>query len=105
MVQQTKPIFLCLTLSAAYKPDAETAKALCAALKASAADLSASHAIDAAWGLSVSGVADRDTVSALFASIAAAVDKAPESFDVFQLGALYTAAALVPEAKLPEQVR
>ena len=43
-------------------------------------------------------------MSALFGAVAAAVDKAPESFDVYQLGALYTAAALVPEAKLPEQV-
>ena len=91
-------------MNAAYKPDAETSKALAAALKASVSELSPSHAIDAAWGLAVCGAADRDTMSALFASIAVAVDKAPESFDVFQLGALYTAAALVPEVKLPEQV-
>lgn len=88
----------------AYKPDAETSKALGAALKAGAAELAPSHAIDAAWGLAVSGGADAQAVSALFSAIAAAVDKAPESFDVYQLGALYTAAALVPEAKLPEQV-
>eukprot|EP00798_Chlamydomonas_sp_ICE-L_P028377 gene28377-31511_t len=87
-----------------YKADAATAKAVAASLKASAADLAPSHAIDAAWGLAVAGNADQAAVSALFDAVGAAVDKAPESFDVYQLGALYNAAMLVPGAKLPAKV-
>eukprot|EP00798_Chlamydomonas_sp_ICE-L_P021340 gene21340-28275_t len=71
---------------------------------ASASDLTTSHAIDAAWGLAVGGSADQAAISALFASIGAAVDKAPESVDVYQLGALYNAAAMVPGVKLPSKV-
>ena len=88
-----------------YKADAETVKSLGAALKAGAADLSPSHAIDAAWGLALLGGAEKEAVSALFAVATAAVQKDPTSVDVYQLGALYNAAVLVPAAKLPEPVR
>ena len=88
-----------------YKADAETVKSLGAALKAGAADLSPSHAIDAAWGLALLGGAEKEAVSALFAVATAAVQKDPTSVDVYQLGALYNAAVLVPGAKLPEPVR
>mmetsp|Transcript_36959 Transcript_36959/g.82171 ORF Transcript_36959/g.82171 Transcript_36959/m.82171 type:complete len:560 (+) Transcript_36959:61-1740(+) len=87
-----------------YKADAETAKTVASVLKAGAAELSPAHAIDAAWGLAVSGAAEKDAVSALFGVAAAAVEAAPGSVDVYQLGALYNAAVLVPEAKLPPQV-
>lgn len=86
-----------------YK-DAETAKALGSALKAGAADLTPSHAIDAAWGLAVLGSADKDVISALFAVASAAIQKDPTGVDVYQLGALYNTSVLVPQAKLPEQV-
>jgi hypothetical protein len=86
-----------------YK-DAEIAKTIGSALKAGAADLTPSHAIDAAWGLAVLGSADKDAMSALFAVASAAIQKDPTSVDVYQLGALYNAAVLSPQAKLPEQV-
>ena len=87
-----------------YKGDAETAKTLGSALKAGAADMTPSHAIDAAWGLAVLGSADKDVISALFAVASAAIQKDPTGVDVYQLGALYNASVLVPQAKLPEQV-
>jgi hypothetical protein len=93
-----------LLSSSDYKVDAETSKALGAALKAGAAALTPSHAIDAAWGLALLSGSDKEAVSALFAVAAAAVQKDPTSVDVYQLGALYNAAVLVPQAKLPEQV-
>ncbi len=86
-----------------YK-DADAARSLSAALKAGAGELSAAHAIDGAWGLALMG-GDKDAVSALFAVAAAAVQKDPASVDVYQMGALYNAAVLVPGAKLPEQVQ
>lgn len=43
-------------------------------------------------------------MSALFAVAAAAIDKAPDALDPYQLAALFEAAAMTPEAKLPEQV-
>lgn len=42
-----------------YKPDASTAKAVAAAIKGAAAELSPAHAIDAAWGLGLVGAGDR----------------------------------------------
>lgn len=88
-----------------YKPDAQTTQAIAAALKAGAAELSASHAVDAAWGLSLIGSTDKDAATALFGAAAAAVQKDPGSVDVYSIGALYNAAVLTPGAKLPEQVQ
>lgn len=89
-------------LVADYKADSETSKGLAAALKAGAAELSVSHAIDAAWGLSVLG-GDKDAVAALLGVGAAAVQKDPASVDVYAVGAMYNA-AVITGAKLPEQV-
>jgi hypothetical protein len=88
-----------------YKADGETIKSVGAALKAGASELSTSNAIDAAWGLSLVGSGEKDAISALFSSVAAAVQKDPASVDVYEMGALYNASVLVPGAKLPEQVR
>jgi len=88
-----------------YKADGETIKSVGAALKAGASELSTSNAIDAAWGLSLVGSGEKDAISALFSSVAAAVQKDPASVDVYEMGALYNASVLVPGAKLPEQVQ
>uniref|UniRef100_A0A7S3VM75 RAP domain-containing protein n=1 Tax=Dunaliella tertiolecta TaxID=3047 RepID=A0A7S3VM75_DUNTE len=87
-----------------YKPDAATAKAMASALQAAAPGLTPAHAIDAAWGLGVTGAGTKESVRALFSNVASAIDKAPDSLDPYQVAALYEAAAMTPEAPLPEQV-
>lgn len=79
-------------------------QSLAAALKAAAPQLTPAHAIDAAWALGVLGASDKDAVSALFNVAASAISSAPDSLAPAQVAALYEAAALSPEAKLPEQV-
>jgi len=87
-----------------YKPDADTGRALASALKGAAAELTPGHAVDAAWALGVLGAGDKDSVGALLGVAAAAVDAAPDCLDPYQAAALFEAAALTPEAKVPEQV-
>ena len=86
-----------------YKADAATSKALSASLKASAADLTPAHAIDAAWGLGVIGAADKDTVSALFAVASSAIQAAPDSVNPFQVraGLAFWAGGMHGSAWLP----
>lgn len=88
----------------AAKVDRSTGAALASALKASAGDLSAAQAVQAAWGLGLIGAADKEAVSALFAVAAAAIEKAPESISPALLAQLHEAAVLAPEAKLPAAV-
>mmetsp|Transcript_7149 Transcript_7149/g.12323 ORF Transcript_7149/g.12323 Transcript_7149/m.12323 type:complete len:533 (+) Transcript_7149:71-1669(+) len=86
-----------------YKPDAETAKGLSAALTAGVAHLTPAHAVDAAWGLGVMGVADKEVSTALFGLVSAALEAAPDALDPYQAAALFEAAA-ASSVKLPEQV-
>lgn len=87
-----------------YKADADATRSLAAALKTAAPQLTPAHAIDAAWALGVLGAGDKEAVSALFNVAASAISAAPDSLSPAQVAALYEAAALTPEAKLPEQV-
>ncbi|MEW5305798.1 MAG: hypothetical protein WDW36_008316 [Sanguina aurantia] len=86
-----------------FKADGETVKALGAALKAGSAELTPSHAAQAAWGLSLLG-GDKDVIAGLFSAVASAVEKAPDSLDVEVVALLHTAAAVSDVKLQPEAV-
>lgn len=77
-------------------------KAIADALKAGAKDLTATQAIQGAWGLALAG-GDAAAVGALLADAGAAIQKAPDSFSPSAL-ALAHVASVVSGAALPGPV-
>nr|6RD4_2 Chain 2, Mitochondrial ATP synthase subunit ASA2 [Polytomella sp. Pringsheim 198.80]6RD6_2 Chain 2, ASA-2: Polytomella F-ATP synthase associated subunit 2 [Polytomella sp. Pringsheim 198.80]6RD9_2 Chain 2, ASA-2: Polytomella F-ATP synthase associated subunit 2 [Polytomella sp. Pringsheim 198.80]6RDA_2 Chain 2, ASA-2: Polytomella F-ATP synthase associated subunit 2 [Polytomella sp. Pringsheim 198.80]6RDC_2 Chain 2, ASA-2: Polytomella F-ATP synthase associated subunit 2 [Polytomella sp. Prings len=78
-------------------------KAIVDALKASAGDLAPAQAVEAAYGLALSGATDAEAFKALFGVVAPAIEKAPDALEVSSLAQLHVAST-ISGAKLPAAV-